>query len=253
MLMTRPRLRWLIAFGILPLAAACSPPRIDSTKLEKSAAKVRRSLDEADRKRFDEALVLVGEAQEGRVPGTDRVEIDGMTGLDLLAEAERIGLRREIAWVEEKIAFHQGLLDEGQRLASLKVEEIGIVEPGDGSVRVRMKLNNQTGQALGTGFVRLKLELGQGRELKTEEFVTFRPLLRPGDIRDVETGVSRGFSRTMFSTPGARLTVEFTSLERGGEVLATEPSPALLKESQAALEEAQQELSDLTQQLQEVV
>jgi hypothetical protein len=249
---SRPRLQWLIVCGLIPLIVACSAPRLDSSNLKRSAVKVRRSLDEADRERFDEALALVGEVQKGRVAGTEKVEVDGMTGIELLAEAERIGLRREVAWVEEKMAFHQGVLSEGERLASLRVEEIGIVEPGDGSVRVRMKLNNQTGEILGSGFVRLKLDMKQGRELKTEEFVTFRPALRPGETRDVQTGVSRGFSRTMFSTPGAHLTVEFTSLERGGEVLATQPSPVLLKESRAALEEAEQELADLTQQLQAI-
>ncbi len=252
MSLTKLSRRWWLVFGLIPLIVACSPPRLDSSKLEKSAAKVRRSLDEADRERFDDALVLIGEVRKGRVPGTKRIDIDGMTGIELLAEAERIGLRREIAWVEDKMAYHQGVLREQERLASLRVEEIGIVEPGDGSVRVRMQLNNQTGEILGSGFVRLKLELQEGRELQTEEFVSFRPAFRPGESRDVQTGVSRGFSRTMFSTPGARLTVQFTSLERGGEVLAAEPGEAVLKESRTAFAEAERELADLTTKLQAV-
>lgn len=247
--MTKLRCQRHLVLWLIPLTAACSSPRIDSTNLDKSAARVRRSLDEVDRLRFDEALALIREVQMGEVPGTDNVEIDGMTGLELLAEAERIGLRREIAWVEEKIAYHQGLLAEQGRLANLKVQAIGMVEEGDEEVRVRMRLHNETGESLSTGFVRLGLDLQQGRELATEEFVTFRPPLQPGETRDVETGVSSDFSRTFFSTPGARVAVRFTSLERGGKVLAADPGPAALKESRAALEKVQHELAELTERL----
>ena len=249
---TEFKLQRLLVFWIIPLTVACSRPRIDSTNLDKSAAKVRRSLDEVDRLRFDEALALTREVQMGEVPGSENVEIDGMSGLEVLAEAERIGLRREIAWVEEKIAYHQGLLAEDVRLANLKVKEIGIVEKRDKHVRLRMRLHNETGESLGSGFVRLGLDLRQGRELQTEEFVTFRPPLQPGETRNVEAGVSSDFSWAFFSTPGSRVTARFTSLERGGEVLATDPGPAALMESRAALEEAQRELAGLTERLKSV-
>lgn len=250
--MAKSKLQWLIVGGLISLTAACAAPRLDSSNLEKSAAKVRRSLDAADRERFDEALALVGEVHKGGVAGTERVDIDGMTGIELLVEAERIGLRREIAWAKQKMIYNQDVLGEKERLANLRVEEISIVEPGDGRVKVRMTLNNQTGEFLDNGFSRLRLDSEQGKALQTEEFVVFHPRLRPGEIRDIEAGVSAGFSRAIFSTPGARLTVEFTSLERDGEILAREPGAEALKDSQAAVAEAELELADLTQRLQAV-
>ncbi len=228
---------------------ACSEPRIDAANLEKSSAEVRRTLDERQQRAFDKALDLIRAVQQGRVPGTESVEIHGMSGTELLAEAERIGLRREMAGVEANIAHHEDVLAEGERLAELGITDPVLIAPEDGTAEVRMRVHNGTGRAVESGFVRLRLDTPEESGHKTEEYVAFQPLLQPGEIREVKFRVLRDFARVYFSMPEARLLAQFTRFQSGGAVLAEEPDPARLERAQRSLREAREELADLNRRL----
>jgi hypothetical protein len=235
--------------GIVLWTVACSEPTIDVANIERSSARVRGALDERQRRSFDEALELIREVERGDIPGTDSVQIDGLTGPELLAEAKRIELRREIAAVEASIAAREEMLAEGDRLAELAISGLVLLAHDREAPRVTMRVRNGTGHQVGSGFVRLALETPHRAIHKTEEHVSFRPLLQPGQVRDAELPISRDFARLYFSTAEVRLTAQFTGFEAGGTELARELSQAELERARRALREAREELAQLNSRL----
>lgn len=222
---------------------------MDVARLEKSAARVRGALDEGQRRSFDEALELVRQVERGEVPGTDSVALDGMTGPELLAEAKRIELRREIAAVEASIAVREEVLAERDRLAELAISEAVLLARDGDAARVKLRVHNGTGHAVDSGFVRLALATPDRAVHKTEEYVAFRPLLEPEQVRVAELPVSREFARLYFSIEEVRLTAQFTGFEARGTVLAREPSQEELERAQRALREGREELAQLSSKL----
>lgn len=98
----------MIACAVL---AGCSDPKIDASSneaMKASVEKVRKSIPEAKRKEFDEAMrVLVvsqidmkdlfaaGAAGVGNLEGKLRQSVDGKTGDQVIAEAERVRAERK--------------------------------------------------------------------------------------------------------------------------------------------------------------
>lgn len=98
----------LIAITML---AACGDPKIDASSeeaMKSSVEKVRKALPEAKRKDFDEAMQVLafghidirdllaeGVAGAGNLEGKIRQSLDGKTGEQVIAEAERIQAERK--------------------------------------------------------------------------------------------------------------------------------------------------------------
>ena len=103
------RLLVFIFLGVIALSA-CAKPKIDTSSdeaMKKSVAKVRESLPEARRARFDEALKIVAfekfklKIPVPGVPGVNLIEegfkqaLHGKTGDEIIAEAEVIEKERQ--------------------------------------------------------------------------------------------------------------------------------------------------------------
>src|SRR5262245_6833691 len=99
------------------LAGGCAEPVLDTADLEGSIANLRDSVDASTRVRFDEAIALVREASGGKVSGTKAFPLAGMTAGAVLAEAERIEIRRDRALEQQAIDDYQALLDTEKQLA----------------------------------------------------------------------------------------------------------------------------------------
>lgn len=229
--------------------AGCAEPTLDAQDLEGSAAKLRRTLDEAQQREFDGALELIQLVREGSVPGTTSVAVDGMGASQLIAEAERIELRREIATLEATLAAHEEVLSESDRLTQLSIAKLGLITPDDELPSVTAEVENGTGKALSSAFVRLRVLGARKLVYKTEEYVPFQPQLDPAEVREIEIRVSRDFGRIALSTPEARLAGEFTSFEGDGEVLAQEPDREQLDRATKAVSEGREKLDELRRKL----
>jgi hypothetical protein len=93
------------------ILAGCSDPKIDASSdeaMKASVEKVRESLPEAKRKEFDEAIQVLafsqvdlkdlfaeGAAGVGNLEGKVRQSLDGKTGDQVIAEAERVQAERK--------------------------------------------------------------------------------------------------------------------------------------------------------------
>lgn len=102
------------------LAAGCGEPVVRSADLDGSIAEVRDSLEPRQRADFDEAIALLRLAGSGKVPGTERVALDGMTAAEVLAEAGRVELRRERAVEQERATAAREVLGAEERLSRLR-------------------------------------------------------------------------------------------------------------------------------------
>ena len=118
----------VIAFTVI---AGCSDPKIDASSdeaMKASMEKVRESLPEAKREDFDESMRLLafsqidmkdifaeGAAGVGNIEGKVRQSLDGKTGEQIIAEAERIR-------VERKERERQQALEEIRELEAKRVK-----------------------------------------------------------------------------------------------------------------------------------
>lgn len=96
---------------VLTILAGCSDPKIDASSdeaMKASVGKVRESLPQEKRKEFDEAVQVLalsnlnmkdlladGASSAGTVKGKVRKSLDGKTGQQVIAEAERVRAERE--------------------------------------------------------------------------------------------------------------------------------------------------------------
>ncbi len=238
-----------LAFAVLVplLLVACGEPTLKTDDFDRSAKKVRESVDPEERPALGAAIALVRQASAGEVAGTVPFSVDGMTAADVLAEARRIELRQEKAWIEEEIAARGQLFTEVDRLADLGLPPVSVDDEGVLTMRVR----NNFGEALTTGWVRTSVELLDGRVYSSEDYVGFGRALQPGEEREIKVQVT-GDARELLPASPDRVTAVFTMVEHAGTLVAKEPNDDELARARAAIEEAERDLADVERRLQEV-
>lgn len=241
------RKRAALALLVPLLLAACGEPTLDSDDFAGSAERLRESVDEAERPRFDSALDLVRQASAGEVSGTEAFAVDGMTAADVLAEGRRIELRREKAWLEEEIAGRKQLFADSERLAALGPLSVAV----DDQDRLTLQVRNGLDVPVSTGWVRTTLTLPDGRVFTSEDYVGFGGPLQPGEERKVQTTVTGDARRYLPPPPDARLEAAFMILEHGGSFVAQEPSPEEAARATEAIEAAEKELAEVERKLQD--
>ena len=98
------------------LAAGCGEPVVRGADLERSIAEVRESLEPRQRADFDEAIALLRLAGTGRVPGTEKVAIDGMTDpffLEIIVNPDLLPSERPFV-IAHEWAHIAGFADEAE-------------------------------------------------------------------------------------------------------------------------------------------
>lgn len=234
---------------LVPLAlVACGDPTLESDDFQGSAERLRGSVDDRERFRLDSSLELVRQASAGGVAGTEAFAVDGMTAADVLAEAERIELRREKAWIEEEIARRRQLFAELERLSALGPTSATI----DGEDVLTLQVENGLDVPVTTGWVRTTLALPDGRSVTGVEFVNFGGPLRPGQERTIRLRITGDLLRHLPPPPEARLEAAFTTLENAGALVAKEPSRDEAARATAAIEEAERALAEVERKLRDV-
>ena len=227
-----------LAMGALLVAAlGCGTPTLDGGNLEKSTAKVRNSVDQSRRADFDLAMKTVAAASRGEVEGTAAFSLDGMTAEAIFAEAEKIGLRRDLAWAERAIADERQVIDARLYLAKLRVSDFRSASDDDGAVRATFDVENGLDSAVDSGWIRVEAPLPDGRLVGGEDLVAFQPRLKPGERRTVGVLLTSEAGRLLAEWPGTAVATRFAMVELGGDVVAQEPTPE-------ALEKAQRRLAD---------
>jgi hypothetical protein len=246
----RPIVRAVVA-ALLPLLllAGCAEPTLDSEDLEGSIAELRDSLDAAEQVRFDAAMPVVLEASRGEVTGTEPFSLDGMTAARVLAEAERIDVRRELALVEETIAQMREVVQAEERLAKVRVLELQAGSASDERAVALVRVRNELDTTIDSGWLRIDVEEADGRVLSGVEFVGFRPALGPGQERAVRLVLAGDEARGLPPAQGAKVSHRFTSVQRGDEIVVEVPSEATRARAAATLQEAEARRDELAGQL----
>ena len=227
---------WLTLAG---LVLACAEPTLDPADWERSAEKVRESVDEARRSDFDFALETVRQASRGEIEGTDPFSPAGMTATDVFARAEQVEIHRDLAFVEREIESERQIVDARVFLDRLRIRDFRAT-PGEGDrVRAELEVVNETGAVIGTAWLRIEARLPDGRVYDGEDIVDFRPGLEPGAREEIAIPISGDARLVLPPGSGTEVSARFTLLERGGEVLAQEPSPETLAAAETRLADAE--------------
>lgn len=240
---------------LLPLLVAilwlggCSEPVLDPADLEESIADLRDSLDESRQPAFDAAIDLVRRASRGEIHGTDELSLQGMTAGAVLAEAERIEIRRERAVEAESLVAQRELLGAEAQLARLHVLDFVPRPIGDTGMEADLSVHNTLEIPIETAWLWIEVALPDGTTQGGEEFVSFQPPLRPGDQRTVRMLVIGPEARSLPVEPPAELRTRFRMVERGGEVVLQALSPEERQRAEAALAAAERRVADLDARL----
>jgi hypothetical protein len=241
------RCRLALAGAVL-FAGACAEPVLDTRDLDASISEVRDSLDDRQRGRFEVAVALVRQASAGEIPGTDPFSLDGMTAQAVMAEAQRIEIRRERALEVETAAAHRELLAAEERLARLQVTSFLPQVSGD-TVELELTVRNQLEFPVETAWLLIEVA-APGREVRSgEEFLAFRPPLRPGEERWVRLLLSGSEASSLPAEPPAVARYRFVIVERGGEVALQAPTPEERQKAAAALAESERRQAELDARL----
>jgi len=243
------RSKLLAALALALLWAGCSEPKLDPANLDASIAALRESVDEIDRARFDAAIALVRQASAGEVPGTEPFPVAGMDAAAVLAEADRIGLRRERAFELESAAAHREILDAESELARLRVVEFVAQPIGATEMRADVAVANGLDFPVSTAWLRVVVAIPDGPSRSGEEFVSFSPPLAPGAERTVNILVSGDEARSLPVEPPAELECRFVLVDRGDQVALQAPSPEARERAEAALAESERRLAELDAKL----
>lgn len=237
---------WMLWTG---LAIGCGPPTIDPTDLEGSIADLREAVDEDQRVAFDAAIALVREASAGRIDGTDPFPLAGMTAPAVVAEAERIAIRRERALEQATAAAHRAVLEADGKLAALAVVEFAARPVGDTEMEADVTVRNGLGFPVDTAWLRIEVAVPDGASQSGEEFVAFQPALAVGEQRTVRILVLGTEARSLPVEPPAVLTTQFRMAERGGEVMLKAPTDEERAQAEKALAEAEARIRQLDTRL----
>lgn len=240
---------WRVACALLVplLLVACGEPTLESDDFDRSARKVRESVSEEEQPAVGAAISLVRQASNGEVAGTEPFSVDGMTAEDVVAEARRIELRREKAWIEEEITARRRLFTEADRLAGLGEGPLAVDPKGV----MTMRVHNTLGEPLSTGWVRTSVQLPDGRVYSSEDYVGFGRPLEPGEERAVRVQVTGDARALLPAPPEFEVTAVFTMVEHAGTLVAKEPNDDEIARARAAIEKAERDLADVERRLQE--
>jgi len=230
-------------------AAGCAKPVLDATDLDRSVAAVRDSLDASQRAAFDSAIELVRAASSGQVRGTKPFSLNGMSAADVLAEAERVGIRRDRVVEEEAAAAHRDLLAADEKLSHLWVTDLVARPIGETKMEADLAVRNELDFPVETAWLTIEVGIPGGPSAAGEEFVSFQPPLRQGERRTVRIMVLGSEARSLPVEPPATLRCRFTMVERGGEVALKSPSPEERQRAEAAIAASEQRIRDLDARL----
>ena len=241
--------RWRPILAIVALfAGACAEPVLDATDLDASISEVRDSLPESQQGAFDRAGALVRQASTGEIHGTDGFSLDGMTAGAVLAEAERIAIRRERALEMETAAVHRALLAAEERLARLRVTSFVAQWIGD-AAEAELTVRNELELPVDTAWLLIEVGVPGGPVRSGEEFLAFRPALRPGEERRVRMRLSGSEASALPAAPPAEMRHRFVMLERGGEIVLQAPTLEERQKAAAALAAAERRVAELDARL----
>jgi hypothetical protein len=225
---TAMRRRILVLAVATLLAGACSKPVLDPSNLDGSIAKLRDSLEMSRRIHFDEAIALVREASTGKIPGTKPFSLAGMTAGAVIAEAERIEIRRERAL--EVTAFVPQQVDPTRMAASVT-------------------LRNGLRFAIDSAWLRVEVGIPGGASSAGDEFLAFQPSLKPGEVRTVGITVAGAEARSLPVEPPAQAHYRVQLVESGGKVALEMPTPEMRQKAEADLAEVQRRVAELDTRL----
>jgi hypothetical protein len=231
------------------LAVACGEPVLDPTNLDGSIAELRESLDASQRVRFDEAIALVREASTGKVSGTKPFSLAGMTAGAVLAEAERIEIRRERALEAEAIADYKEILDAERELARLQVKAFVPQQVDPTHMAASVTVHNGLSIPVDTAWLRVEVRIPGGASASGEEFLAFQPPLEPGAERTVRIMVAGMEARSLPVEPPAEAHYRFQLVESGGKVALEMPTPEMRRKAEAGLADVQRRVADLDTRL----
>jgi len=231
------------------LAAGCGEPVVRGTDLERSIAEVRESLEPRQRADFDEAIALLRLAGSGKVPGTEKVAIDGMTATDVLAEARRVELRRERAVEQEKAAAAREVLGAEAQLSRLRVLRFAPEWIGEERLEADLGVRNDLDFPVGSAWLRIEVTMPGGPSRAGEELVAFQPPLAPGEERAVRLLISGDEAASLPVIAPAVLTHRFVMVELGGQVRLQAPSAEARAAAEQELAAAEQRLAELDAKL----
>lgn len=242
--------RWkpLLAAALL-CAGGCAEPKLDTADLEDSIADLRDSLDVTQRGAFDVAVDLVRQASAGKINGTEAFSLNGMTAADVLAEAERIEVRRERAFEQESALAHWEILAADEVLARLRVVEFVAQPIGDTRMEADVTVRNDLDFAVDTAWLSIEVGLPGGPVASGEEFVSFQPPLRRGEQRSVHVLILGAEAGSLPVEPPAVLRTRFVMVERGGEVALKSPTPEERQRAEAAIAASEKRVEELDARL----
>ncbi|GMU64513.1 MAG: hypothetical protein AMXMBFR36_07870 [Acidobacteriota bacterium] len=231
------------------LAAGCGEPVVRSADLDGSIAEVRDSLEPRQRADFDEAIALLRLAGSGKVPGTERVALDGMTAAEVLAEAGRVELRRERAVEQERAAAAREVLDAEERLSRLRVLRFAPEWIGETRVEADLGVRSDLDFPVGSAWLRVEVTMPGGPSRSGEELVTFQPALAPGEERSVRLLISGDEAASLPVESPAVLTHRFVMVEHGGQVRLQVPTPEARAAAEHELADAERRIAELEAKL----
>lgn len=242
--------RWiplLVAVGLC--AVGCAEPVLDAEDLDDSIADLRDSLDAGERGKFDAAVDVVRQAAAGEVPGTKAFSLNGLTAAEVLAEAERIELRRDRAMEEESARAHLEILAAEEELARLRVVEFVAQPIGDSRMEADLTVRNDLEFAVETAWLSIEVGVPGGQAAAGEEFLSFQPPLRRGEQRTVRMQVLGDEARSLPVEPPAELRCRFVMAEQGGKVALQAPTPDERQRAEASIAASEKRIQELDARL----
>jgi hypothetical protein len=231
------------------LAAGCGEPVVRSADLDRSIAEVRESLEPPQRSGFDEAIALLRLASAGKVPGTERISLDGLTAAAVLAEAGRVELRRERAFEQDRAAAAREVLGAEERLSRLRVLRFAPEWIGEIRLEADLGVRNDLDFPVGSAWLRVEVAMPGGPSRSGEELVTYQPALAPGEERSVRILISGDEAASLPVEPPAVLTHRFVMVEHGGQVRLQAPTPEARADAEKELAEAERRIAELDREL----
>lgn len=234
---------------VLAALLGCSSPTLNPKDLEGSARRVRNSVDASRRAAFDEALALVQQASRGEAPGTKAFSLEGMDAEAVFTEAQRIDIRREIAWHEELVRDNQELLDTAERLALFEVVDAQEVRGRQDQVRLLLTVRNRLDWPVHAGWMNTEVRVVDGRPITSLDYVVFTPPVPAGAAGTTETLVSGEAGPYVTEVARDRVSFRFSTLERGGRVVLEAPTPEMEAKAKSGLDEAKAQIAELRAKL----
>jgi hypothetical protein len=239
----------VVALLTLIALCGCSAPTLDPDELAASSKRVRDSVEEERRVAFDESLQAVQQASRGEVPGTAPFSLAGMNADAVFAEAERIAIRRDIAWFEEVERYNQEVLNAAVRLARVEVVDTAVDDLADNRVRLTLSVRNGLDGAVGAGWLTTEVRRGDGGTATSLDYVVFDPPVEPGAGGRSQFVVSGDAARFLSAATREQLSFGFSTVERRGKTVLEAATPEMEAKARAGVESAKARLAELKKRL----